>query len=199
VNGEGGTDIDWGPTASVPALQARAELLSAIRRFFENRGVLEVETPVLGAAGAPDPHLDNIAVHLGLGPGAAKCRLFLQTSPEHAMKRLLAADSGPIFQMCKAFRGEECGRLHNPEFTLLEWYRPGMGANELMNEVDELLAEVAGLAPARRLHYREAFSRHVAIDPFAASIEALRAKAAEAGLDETRRRCLPAMPVWIIC
>jgi len=171
----------WRPTASPAALLRRAELLAATRSFFAERGVLEVETPYLAGAAATDPHLASLATRSGEGT------LYLQTSPEAAMKRLLAAGSGPIYQLGRAFRDGESGRRHNPEFTLLEWYRPGFDHHRLMDEVEELLAATLGFdpgasgrLPAERLTYREAFRRHAGVDPLTDPLERLVAAALEA-------------------
>jgi len=157
---------DWRPSASVAALRRRAELLALVRRFFDARGVIEVETPVLVRDAVTDIHLESFAVHYE-GPRApVDGRLWLQTSPEYAMKRLLAAGSGPVFQICRAFRAGERGRLHNPEFTLLEWYRPGFDHRAMM---DEVAALAGALLPGRAvgsIRYRDAFLRHAGIDPF---------------------------------
>lgn len=151
-----------------------------MREFFAGRGVLEVETPLLAAAPVTDPQLASFSTTYR-GPGASSgCTLFLQTSPEFAMKRLLAAGSGPIWQLGKAFRDGEAGRRHNPEFTLLEWYRPGLDHHALMDEMDELLAVALGAAPAERLTYREALVRHAGVDPLEAPVTALRAAAVSA-------------------
>jgi lysyl-tRNA synthetase class 2 len=162
--------VEWRPSASVAAVRARARLYAAIRGFFQARGVLEVDTPVLSAAATVDRHIESFAV---------AGERWLQTSPEFAMKRLLAAGCGPIFQIAHAFRLEESGRHHNPEFVLLEWYRPDMGMAGLMDEVQALLCRLgAGTESAwPRLSYRDAFGLHAAVDPFAA------------GLAELRRRC----------
>ncbi len=163
------SDPGYGPAASLAALRHRAAILAWVREFFRERGVLEVETPLLGAAGSVDEHLDPIQA------GGR----YLMTSPEHAMKRLLAAGSGPIFQITRAFRDGERGRLHNPEFTILEWYRTEFDHLDLMDEVETLVAgalERFGAAgadaprPFHRLTYREAFQRSLGVDPHAASL-----------------------------
>src|SRR5690625_5186566 len=163
----------WRPTASLENLQRRAAILAAVRRFFAEREVLEVETPVLIGAAAADPNLDSLSLAYN-GPGApASRRLWLQTSPEFAMKRLLAAGSGCIYQICRAFRVDERGRRHNPEFTMIEWYRLGFDHHQLMDEVTELVAAVLGPRTVRALSYRTAFQRYVGIDPFVASVDEL--------------------------
>jgi lysyl-tRNA synthetase class 2 len=165
-------DIDWQPTAPLEALRLRAEILARIRGFFEARGVLEVETPLLGHATVTDPYIESIRA------GDS----FLQTSPEYAMKRLLAAGSGPIFQICKAFRAEESGSRHNPEFTMLEWYRPGFDHHDLMDEVNLLLKEVVGAGDAERETYGALFQRHVGANPHAADAAELERAASALGV-----------------
>ncbi len=171
---------DWAPGAALPALRARADILSTLRGFFAERGVLEVDTPLLCRGTVTDPALTPIA-------GGDR---WLQTSPEYAMKRLLAAGSGPIFQVCKAFRAAEAGSRHNPEFTLLEWYRPGFDLRTLMEEVAELVQSVLGEKPTEFLDYRSAFQRHLDVDPHTASVEMLEACARQrldyAGGEESR-------------
>jgi elongation factor P--(R)-beta-lysine ligase len=157
---------DWQPTASLENLKLRAELLAKLRQFFAARQVLEVDTPALSKAGATDYHIQSFRVEADSG-GA----LYLHTSPEFSMKRLLAAGSGDIWQLTKVFRRGEAGRLHNPEFSLLEWYRLGFDHHRLMQETAELVsALVPGLGgtPAY-LTYRDAFQRHAHLDPFRAS------------------------------
>jgi len=167
------------------ALRLRADVLAQIRAFFSAREVLEVETPLLAAAPVTDLHLHAFSCRYR-GPGADGGRdLFLQTSPEFAMKRLLAAGSGPIFQICKAMRDGEAGRRHNPEFTILEWYRPGWDHHHLMDEVDELLGEILGTRPGERLTYAEAFERYASVDPHSASDESLRLRVEALGMDST--------------
>lgn len=147
-------------------------MLARIRAFFEDRGVLEVETPVLAASTTTEPHIDSLTVR------ASGERWFLQASPEHAMKRLVAAGSGPVYQITKAFRDGERGRRHNPEFTILEWYRPGHDLPALMTEVSDLLEEVLGAPRAERFTCEAVFQRYVGRSPHEADGPALAAAAA---------------------
>lgn len=185
----------WRPGASIAALQSRAAMLARIREFFALRGVLEVETPILGAAASTEPHLASLATHVQ-GPTGGRLRMYLQTSPEFAMKRLLAAGSGAIYQITRAFRDSESGTLHNPEFSLLEWYRPGYDHQALIGEVDELLDAIAGEPGAsRRISYRDAFLRYLDLDPFVAGDDDLRIRCRAYGLrvadgDARRDLCL---------
>lgn len=151
---------DWRPTASLEAIKARAGLLSTVRAFFAARGVLEVETPQLARHGVSDPHIQCIPV-----PGHG----YLQSSPEYHMKRLLAAGSGPIYQICKAYRDGEAGARHNPEFTMLEWYRPGFDLSALINECLTLFGELFPGAPSRSYCFRNLFSDVTGLDPLTAS------------------------------
>jgi elongation factor P--(R)-beta-lysine ligase len=171
----------WRPSASPQRLRARAAALERARKFFRARGVLEVDTPVLVNAPVSDVHLHSASVQLD--PDAAP--LYLHTSPEYAMKRLLAAGSGDIYQISHVVRGEEHGRLHNPEFTLIEWYRIGFSLGELMDEVEALvrtlLAEAAAALGSERISYREAFVRELSIDPLCASEDSLAAAARSLG------------------
>ena len=130
----------WQPIADWQHLRLRAQMLNQIRQFFAERDVLEVETPLLCSATGTDPQLDFFSSKFNYPP--QNPTLYLQTSPEFAMKRLLAAGSGSIYQICKAFRNGESGRSHNPEFTILEWYRVGYDLPQLMAEVAELLQQV---------------------------------------------------------
>lgn len=174
---------DWRPTATLAALRRRAELLARTRDFFAERGVLEVETPLLAAAPASDPHLEALATSPRVTGGRP---LYLQTSPELAMKRLLATGSGPIYQLGRAFRDGERGRRHNLEFTILEWYRPGFDHHRLMDEVEELLSATLGTGPGERLTYHEAFLRHLDLDPLTAGTAEVARCAAKVGLAEVR-------------
>ncbi len=163
----------WPPSASLVALRQRAALLARIRQFFAERAVLEVETPLMSHYSVTDPHLQPFVSHYQ-GPGGART-LYLQTSPEYHMKRLLAAGSGAIYQLFRACRNEEHGRNHNTEFTLLEWYRPGFDDSALIDEVDALLQATLGCQPAERLSYQQAFSHHTGLCPLDASLAELRA------------------------
>lgn len=166
---------DWQPGASLANLRERARLNSEIRAFLTGRGVLEVETPVLCSAAATDPHLASFCIETDGGPR------FLQTSPEFAMKRLLAAGSGPIFQLGKAFREGDSGERHNPEFTLLEWYRPGFSLAALMDEVQALLVGLLGaqggamrFAGCDRTSYRALFESRFGFNPHGAATARLQ-------------------------
>ena len=171
----------WRPTATPENLRRRAAILHKIRTFFADRDVLEVDTPTLAAAPVTDLHLDSLRCTATFG--TERRDFYLQTSPEYAMKRLLAAGSGAIFQICKAYRDGEVGRLHELEFTMLEWYRPGFDHHALMDEMDALLGHVLEVGPAERLSYGELFRRHLDIDPHHASVPELAETAKRSGLD----------------
>lgn len=166
----------WRPSASLDVLRLRAHLLQKIRAFFAERSVLEVETPLLSHASIPDPALHSFKTDYFVDTTHSKSKTFyLQTSPEFAMKRLLAAGSGSIYQISKAFRnGGEAGRYHNPEFTLLEWYRIDFTHHDLMTEVDVLLQMLLSCRAGERLTYQQLFQRYLEIDPHKASIEVLQ-------------------------
>jgi len=172
---------DWRPTATHAALRARAALLARVRDFFAARAVLEVDTPILSAAGVSDPQIESLMTRVG-GRGGD---FYLNTSPEFPMKRLLAAGSGDIYQICRVFRDAERGRWHSPEFTLLEWYRVGFDDAALMSEVElligDLLAPQRRLEAAERLSYAEALQRHAQVDAHASDRE-LDAAAARLGI-----------------
>jgi lysyl-tRNA synthetase class 2 len=159
-------------------------MLGAIRAFFAGRGVLEVETPIASRAATGDPALDSLTTRWH-GPGYPEgLPLYLQTSPEFGMKRLLAAGSGPIYQVCKVFRDGERGRLHHPEFSLLEWYRPGWDHRRLMGEVADLVRwvlDAPGLA-AEELSYRDLFRARLGLDPWHTDPEGLRRVAMAQGI-----------------
>lgn len=176
---------EWRPAASIEVSKLRARLLGRVRDFFSRHGVLDVDTPILSTAGTTDPHLHSFRAG-SLAPGSDCPPHYLHTSPEFAMKRLLAAGSGSIYQICKVFRAGEAGRLHNPEFTMIEWYRVGMGYQTLMDEVaalvTEMLVGLRRLAPAERLSYRDAFLHHTGLDPHRASARDFRGVAEARGV-----------------
>jgi lysyl-tRNA synthetase class 2 len=166
----------WGPTATRPMLERRALLFARTRAFFAARAVLEVDTPFLINHPPSDVHIHSAQVEFPEAP-----TLFLHTSPEYAMKRLLAAGSGDIFQICHVVRALERSRMHNSEFTLLEWYRIGFSLDDLMTEVETLVSDLAGPNVAgvtERTTYRDVFRRELALDPLEAS-DAELARAAE--------------------
>ncbi len=166
------TENTWWPTASLSMLRCRAKLLSDIRDFFAGRQILEVETPLLSQASVTDPHLHSFQTQYCLDNKKQQQTLYLQTSPEFAMKRLLAAGSGPIYQISKAFRNQgESGRYHNPEFSLLEWYQPGYDHHQLMDEVEALLKKLLVCDPVQRFSYAEIFQRYLNIDPHQLSLK----------------------------
>ncbi|EAQ97446.1 EF-P lysine aminoacylase EpmA [Congregibacter litoralis] len=166
---------DWRSGASLAALQARSRLLGNIRAFFAQRQVLEVDTPILARFGVTDPAIEPLRSVASAPEGAS---MFLQSSPEFAMKRLLAAGSGPIYQLGKAFRHGEVGARHNPEFTLLEWYRPGLPAKELIREVAELVCECLDRDDWSVVSYGALFEEVLGLDPWAVSASELKAVAA---------------------
>ena len=180
----------WSSTASIETLKTRARIIQTIRAFFHARQVWEVETPILSHSGNPDPNIESFRVNTPLSNHA-----YLQTSPEFAMKRLLANNSGPIYQLCKVFRAGEIGQNHNPEFTMLEWYRPGYDYHQLMQEVDALIRTALDhlkLEASQFLSYRTLFQQYVDIDPFTAECETLallikRAKIDVEGMNDASR------------
>ncbi len=154
----------WRPACDLKQLQSRAQMLTKIRSFFQQRSVLEVETPLLCHATGTDPQLDFFS-----SDSIQNQTMFLQTSPEFAMKRLLAAGSGSIFQICKAFRKGETGRFHNPEFSILEWYRVDFSLHQLMDEVVELikevLTEVYPINEVKKISYTDLFEQVTGLNP----------------------------------
>ncbi|KGJ87881.1 elongation factor P--(R)-beta-lysine ligase [Thalassotalea sp. ND16A] len=168
--------MNWQASANLENLKKRAEVLATIRTFFAERNVLEVDTQALSHATVTDLHLVSFETQF-LQAGANKdsaTTLYLQTSPEFAMKRLLASGSGCIYQICKAFRNEESGRFHNPEFTILEWYREEFDHFELMKEVSRLVERVLKCRPAEQFTYQQVFSNYVGVDPLHCTIADLQ-------------------------
>jgi lysyl-tRNA synthetase class 2 len=165
-------EAQWKPACDLKYLRLRAQMLEEIRYFFKRKTVLEVETPLLCQATGTDPQLDFFSTFYHCDPNKKQVKdkiLYLQTSPEFAMKRLLAAGCGSIFQICKAFRNGESGRFHNPEFTILEWYRIDFSLNQLMDEVAELLLELLNMQLAnevvQKISYVELFEKNTGLNP----------------------------------
>ena len=185
----------WQPGATLELLKSRALMYQCIRDFFDTRQVLEVETPIIGASTATDPHLESMQIAVDSKREVQAAPLFLHTSPEFPMKRLLAAGSGDIYQICKTFRQGESGPRHNPEFTMLEWYRTGFNLDQLMAEVLALVNQVLGKElDVEYLDYRELFVAQLGVDPFQVSdaelLSLCRERAGYAGSDLARDECL---------
>lgn len=178
---------DWPPTATLDALRLRARLNAAVRAFFAHRGVLEVETPALSRAGNTDPNIASFALEFsGRTEGAPRTR-WLRTSPEYPLKRLLAAGIGDCYELGRVFRDGEAGGRHNPEFTMLEWYRVGWDHLRLIGETCELvqaaLALVGRQARSERIAYRDLYRTRLGVDPMTDGEDALRAALGEVRID----------------
>jgi lysyl-tRNA synthetase class 2 len=174
--------VNWRPTATLSTLKLRADALQSVREFFAERHVMAVDTPALVRHAVTDVNIHSAQVLL---PGS-RAPLFLHTSPEYAMKRLLAAGSGDIYQIAHVYRGDESSSLHNAEFTLIEWYRCGFALKQLMQEVAELVCRLLGTSPADRydeLSYAQAFQQYLGCEPLVASEAQLRALGVAASLD----------------
>jgi lysyl-tRNA synthetase class 2 len=178
----------WQPGATMATLRQRSRVLAKLRDFFQQRQVMEVDVPLLSRATVTDHNIDSIQAC------NADVAAYLQTSPEYFMKRLLAAGSGDIYSLGKAFRDAENGRRHNPEFTMLEWYRCGWDEHQLMDEVAELIASLVPEISVRRCSYADVFIQHLQVDPHFADLANLQRMAviagSEAWADETRANCL---------
>jgi len=189
------SEADWRPRASLEVMATRAALLRTAREFFAARDMLEVETPALAEYGVTDPHIAGIAVHLSARPGRD---YYLQTSPEYTMKRLLAAGSPDIYQVCKVFRDGELGRRHQPEFTMIEWYRRELSLDDMIDETCLFVATLFGAAreaPAARVtrhRYAALFDQATGLDPLTAGLDELRRRARDfiPGLSEDLERQL---------
>lgn len=178
---------DWQPTATIDMLKTKARMLSKLRAFFAEKDILEVQTPVLSQAGNTEPTIETFVTQQHENSEQQILPSFLNTSPEFAMKRLLAAGCGSIYQITPAFRQDEQGKKHNPEFTLLEWYRIDFDHHALMGEVNALLRFVAqDFLKLERSHfytYQDAMIKFAEVDPFKTTIEDLRAATEKAGID----------------
>ena len=178
---------DWRPTANPEALRLRARLNAAMRAFFAERGVLEVETPVLSAAGNTEPNIASFATRFSGRTDGGPATRWLRTSPEYPLKRLLAAGIGDCYELGRVFRDGEAGGRHNPEFTMLEWYRVGWDHQRLVDEAAALVRMALGLvgrdARLQRIAYRDLFRDGLGVDPFLASEEVLRNALGEVQVD----------------
>lgn len=170
--------VVWQPTATISVLQQRAAFLSAIRHFFAQREVMEVDTPLLSLSVATAPHLASFAFKSDNPKDPVR---FLQTSPEYSMKRLLAAGSGPIYYLGKAFRKDEVGKRHNPEFTMLEWYRPSWDHFRLIKEVETLFQSLLNCPPAVMVSYQTLFEQYLNFNPYQSKVEFLQSLCVEKG------------------
>jgi lysyl-tRNA synthetase class 2 len=168
----------WQPSASIPNLKKRAQFLTQIRQFFDFRDAWEVDVPILSQATITGVHLHSLSTQYHSSAKDDKT-YYLQTSPEFAMKRLIAAGSGAIYYLGKVFRDDPQGRNHNPEFTMLEWYRPNWTYESLMEEVAALLSKLLSVKEVEKLTYTEAFKKYLDINPLTDSIETLRERAKE--------------------
>lgn len=169
----------WQPSSSIDTLRQRATIIKSIRDFFTARGVMEVETPLMCHTSVTDPFIQSIPALFQANEREKEIRYYLQTSPEYAMKRLLASGSGAIFQICKAFRQSEVGKHHNPEFSMIEWYRPNFNHHDLMDEADELLQLVLNKPAAERKTYAELFMQYLNINPHTSTLSELKNCASE--------------------
>jgi len=178
---------DWRPSADLDALRLRARVYAAMRGFFADRGVLEVETPVLSEAGNTEPNIDSFTTAFSGHRDAGRAMRWLRTSPEYPLKRLLAAGIGDCYELGRVFRNGEAGGRHNPEFTMLEWYRVGWDHLRLIEETIELVQQALALVGRRAallsLTYRDLFEQGLGLDPFAATDAELRAPLAGIGID----------------
>lgn len=176
--GDGGQS-DWGPSASRETIELRARLNRLVRDFFHARGCIEVETPVLSAAGNTDPNIESFSLEFSGPRSAGRAQRWLRTSPEFALKRLLVAGIGDCYELGRVFRNGEAGRRHNPEFTLLEWYREGWDHHRLMQEAADLvqaaLALVGRKVTVNSVTYEELFKQILGICPHSASLDVLQA------------------------
>ena len=185
---------DWQPGISLDRLRQRGRILAELRGFFQSRNILEVDVPVLATTSVTDRNIESISAGVFADSGLCDVSAYLQTSPEYFMKRLLAAGSGDIFCLGKAFRKGEAGRRHNPEFTMLEWYRCGWDEHQLMAELGELIGTLLPGSAIQKISYADVFIQYLEIDPHRAELGCLQKLAVEAASsawsDESRGNCL---------
>jgi lysyl-tRNA synthetase class 2 len=184
-----GSRDDWRPTAALDALRLRAQLLGRARAHFAQTGALEVDTPVLVRAAVTDVHLESLEVRRSDGARVG----FLHTSPEYAMKRLLCAGAPDLYQVAHVFREGERGRRHNPEFTMIEWYRLGMDHGALMRDVEALLRALLEplrpVGPTVHVTYAQAFESALGVDPLSAATREIETALRAAGIDVPEALC----------
>lgn len=188
---------DWRPTTSLQNLKIRAKTLEKIRRFFAARNVMEVETPVLCQGIGTDPNLAYFSTQYQAGSDLQT--FFMQTSPEFCMKRLLAGGSGCIYQISKVFRNDESGRFHNPEFTMLEWYRLDFNLQQLMDEVSDLIKDLfsGALTTVEQVSYSEIFHRYTNLDPLEFEVDRWRQCAKNHNLADAETICGKDHLIWL--
>lgn len=190
--------VSWQPGCSIEHIQLRAKLLRDIREYFYAQNVLEVETPALCQTIGTDPYLDFFSTYLAPGENN---KLYLQTSPEFAMKRLLAGGTGSIYQISKAFRKGESGRLHNPEFSMLEWYRVGFNLEQLMDDVELLLSRFlpAEQFPGKteRIKYADIFKRYTGLNALQFDRSEYQSVAESLGFPEADDICTDEHVTWL--
>ena len=174
----------WRPYADKRLIKLRAETYIKIRQFMAERNILEVETPVLSHATVTDMQLNSFRSEYSSPQSNSGKILYLQTSPEYAMKRLLASGTGAIYQISMVFRNEEQGKYHNPEFTMLEWYQPGYGHHQLMQEL-ELFLNLFAMNHCEKISYGEIFLEHTGLDPHTCDTNELKSMAQQHGLSTT--------------
>lgn len=173
--------LHWQSNMTRNQLRQRQRIMQRIRQFFDDKGLIEVETPILSAAAVTDVHLDSFSTQY------QGKNYFLNTSPEYLMKRLLACGSGPIYQICKCFRNEETSRKHNPEFTMLEWYQPNFTLQRLLDEVEELFAEFFEFENLERYTYEYIFKKFLGFSPLEAGHKQLVEVAEQQGLYQAEK------------
>ncbi|MCF7972099.1 MAG: EF-P lysine aminoacylase GenX [Methylococcaceae bacterium] len=189
--------LNWQASCSLALIQLRAKLLHEIRAYFYVNNVLEVETPLLCQSTGTDPYLDYFTSHYSI----LERDYYLQSSPEFAMKRLLATGIGSIYQITKAFRNGESGRYHNPEFTMLEWYRVGFDLQQLMNDVEQLLNPFLMVEnfseKAERIAYADIFKKHTGLNALQFDVSEYQACAESLGFPEASLLCALDHAAWL--
>lgn len=163
----------WQPSASIQNLIKRSKIISNIRLFFSKKNILEVETPILSRSTVTDVNLVSFETNYFSLNNVEKLKLWLITSPEYHMKRLLASKSGPIYQICRSFRNQELGRHHNPEFTMLEWYQPFYSMKKFIKEIDEFLQIVLKCGKSDKISYQDLFIKFFKVDPLSTNVSEL--------------------------